>query len=146
VVMSGQASGLLSTFRQVGSALGVAVLGALLVAGLSTGTASRLDALGMPPEAAHQAVVAVRESDGAVIPQLAADPRTAPVAHAAAESLVASSRVVTAAASLLLLLGLLVTLALPDAGRGADGDEREEENVPAEGGVGPEPEPTPGPV
>ena len=146
VVMSGQASGLLSTFRQIGSALGVAVLGALLVAGLSSGTASRLDALGMPPEAAHQAVVAVRESDGAVIPQLAADPRTAPVAHAAAESLVASSRVVTAAASLLLLLGLLVTLALPDAGRGADGDEQEEENVPAEGGVGPQPEPTPGPV
>ena len=143
VEMSGQASGLLSTFRQVGSALGVAILGAVLVAGLGAGTASRLDSLGMPADAADRAVAAVRDSDGAVIPQLAADTRTAPVAHAAAEALVFSSRVVTGLASGLLFVGLLVTLALPDSGRETTAGRRGDEDEPDEGEVGTEPVPDP---
>ncbi len=113
VVMSGQASGLLSTFRQLGSALGVAVLGALLVAGLGHGTATRVRDLGLPPAATDAVVAAVRGSDGAVIPQLAARPGGAAVAQAASDALVASSRVVTGSAALLLLLGLLATVRLP---------------------------------
>lgn len=143
VEMSGQASGLLSTFRQVGSALGVAILGAVLVAGLGAGTASRLDSLGMPADAADRAVAAVRDSDGAVIPQLAADTRTAPVAQAAAEALVFSSRVVTGLASGLLFVGLLVTLALPDSGRETTAGRRGDEDEPDEGEVGTEPVPDP---
>ena len=47
----GQASGLQSTVRQLGSALGIAVLGTLLVTSLGAGLQERLDASGMPPAA-----------------------------------------------------------------------------------------------
>ncbi len=59
---AGQASGVLSSFRQIGSVLGIAVMGAVLQnrAGvyIQNGVAARLDAAPFPiPSAAKQAIV-----------------------------------------------------------------------------------------
>ena len=43
VAQSGQASGLQSTVRQVGAALGIAILGTVLVTTLATATAANLE-------------------------------------------------------------------------------------------------------
>jgi len=109
---SGQASGLQSSVRQVGSALGVALLGGLLVTRLESATRSGLTALGLDPQATESLTQAVKDSGGIAIAglQQAAGPD---VAHAAAVAMIDASRVTTGAAAAALLLGLLATFALP---------------------------------
>lgn len=109
----GQASGLQSTIRQLGSALGVAVLGTLLVTSLGRGMESRLADAGMPVAARERVVEIVRGSAGAAIPGLAADPATAPAAAAARSSMIDASRTTSGFASMALLVGLLATIAIP---------------------------------
>lgn len=113
VAESGQASGLQSTFRQLGSALGVAILGTLLITTLGRSTASNLDELGAPPVASARVVDAVSGSAGAVIPSLQASPATAAYGDAAAEAMIRASRVTTGLAALIIGLGLAATWALP---------------------------------
>lgn len=116
----GQASGLQSTVRQLGSALGIAVLGTLLITTLGTGLQDRLSGSGMPPAAQQQMVEVVRGSAGAAIPALSADPRTAVVAEPARQAMVDASRTTAAFAAGALALGLLATLALPKPRRHED--------------------------
>jgi EmrB/QacA subfamily drug resistance transporter len=113
VAESGQASGLQSTFRQLGSALGVAILGTLLITTLGRSTASNLDELGAPPVASAHVVDAVAGSAGAVIPSLQASPATASYGDAAAEAMIRASKVTTGVAALIIGLGLAATWALP---------------------------------
>lgn len=111
---SGQASGIQSTFRQVGSALGIAVLGTLLVVGLGTGTAARLKEVpGLPPEAQQGITTAVRESAGAVLPTLREAPAAGPVVAAVEDAFVASARTATAVAAAFILAGLVAAARLP---------------------------------
>lgn len=67
---TGQGSGSQSTVRQIGSALGIAVIGTMLFAGTESSLQDRLNDVGVPT--ADQAVIveAVVDSAGAVIPQL----------------------------------------------------------------------------
>jgi len=66
--VSGQGSATQSTVRQVGTAIGIAVSGAVLSIGLSQGPADRLATIsGLPPEAADQLAGATRSSAGGVI-------------------------------------------------------------------------------
>lgn len=113
VAESGQASGLQSTFRQLGSALGVAILGTLLITGLGRATSTNLEAAGVPSAEAAQITDAVTGSAGAVIPSLEADPATAAAGEAASAAMITSSKVTTAVASLVILVGLAATWALP---------------------------------
>ncbi|MBI1377575.1 MAG: DHA2 family efflux MFS transporter permease subunit [Frankiales bacterium] len=149
VTESGQASGLQSTFRQLGSALGVALLGTLLLTTLGRATTTNVEATGAPPQAAESISSAVQGSAGSVIPSLRADPATAAAGEAAAAALVTASRWTTGIAAGVIGVGLLATLALPyvspDPGQAArredeaagddgeaddtsdgDGDERDE--------------------
>jgi EmrB/QacA subfamily drug resistance transporter len=114
---SGQASGLQSTFRQLGSALGVAILGALLIGSLGSATESRLNDTGLPPALRERTVTAVEQSAGSVIPALQAAPATRTVGDAAAAGMIHASRVTTGVAAAIIALGLLATLALPPAPR-----------------------------
>jgi predicted MFS family arabinose efflux permease len=116
----GQASGLQSTVRQLGSALGIAVLGTLLVTSLGAGLQERLDASGMPPAASVQVVEIVRGSAGAAIPSLAADPQGAGAAYLARAAMVDASRRTAGFAAAALALGVLATLALPTPRRPDD--------------------------
>lgn len=110
---SGQASGLQSTFRQLGSALGVAILGSLLIGTLGRTTQAQLADTGMPEQAATQATEVVTASAGAVIPTLQANPATAAVGDAAAIGMIHASKVTTAIAAAIIGLGLAATWALP---------------------------------
>ena len=110
---SGQASGLQSTFRQLGSALGVAVLGSLLIGTLGRSTQAQLTDTGMPEQAATQATEVVTSSAGAVIPTLQANPATAAAGDAAATGMIHASKVTTGVAAAIITLGLAATWALP---------------------------------
>ena len=67
---TGQASGSQSTVRQVGSALGVAVLGTLLFTGTQVSMEQRLSDLDVPRAQSVVLVDAVVDSAGSAIPQL----------------------------------------------------------------------------
>ena len=127
---SGQASGLQSTFRQLGSALGVAILGTLLIASLGRATSSHLEASAVPVAAQSAVVDAVSASAGAVIPSLTANPATAEAGAAAAEGMIDASKLTTAAAALIIGLGLASTWALPRLPE-PEVDTRDPESQPA---------------
>ncbi len=113
VAESGQASGLQSTFRQIGSALGVAILGALLVTTLGQQTRTSLVDLGVLPAQSEQVASSVRHSAGAVIPALEANAATRESGTAARDALITASRITTGSAAAVIALGLAATLALP---------------------------------
>lgn len=110
---SGQGSGITSTTRQLGSALGIAVLGTVLFSSLGTDLDRRLEALPEIPAAvrAETSTVVVRTA-GAVIPQLSADPQTAAIGAAAGESLTYGTRLAAFVGAGFLVLGWLATLRL----------------------------------
>jgi EmrB/QacA subfamily drug resistance transporter len=111
---SGQASGIQSTFRQVGSALGIAILGTMLIVGLGTRTAARLEAVpGLPPAAQQGIATAVRESAGAILPSLRESPDAGPVVAAVEDSFVYSARVATGAAAAFIAAGMVAAIRLP---------------------------------
>ncbi|MBD7918809.1 MFS transporter [Cellulomonas sp. Sa3CUA2] len=113
VAESGQASGFQTTVRQLGSALGVALLGGLLITTMTAQTQARLEDSALPPAAQEQVVEVVHDSAGAGIPALAADPVTADAATEAEQALVQASRITTGIAAGVLLVGVAVTFALP---------------------------------
>lgn len=115
---SGQASGLQSSVRQLGSALGVAVLGGLLIGTLGSSTRDNLAGLGLPAAANTAIVDAVQGSAGIAISALQKNPASAAVADAATDAMIHASRVTTGAAALVILLGLAATLALPHVPHG----------------------------
>jgi MFS family permease len=117
VAQSGQASGLQSTVRQLGSALGIAILGTVLVTTLAASTASNLKNVeGMSVASRDKFVSIVKESAGSAIPGLDVIPGSSPAVQAAAQdAMVTASRVTTLSAAGVLLLGLLATIGLPAA-------------------------------
>ena len=114
VSQSGQASGLQSTVRQLGAALGIAVLGTLLVSTLGATTAHNLSSVPGLNDATQQQVVAiVKGSAGAAIPELRSRPGGQPAQAAAETAMVTAARITTLSAAAVILLGLLATIALP---------------------------------
>lgn len=115
VAQSGQASGFQSTVRQLGSALGIALLGTVLISTLGSATAGNLANVdGIDAETQQQLVAVVQDSAGAAIPGLASLPGSSEAAQTAAEdAMVTASRVTTLGAAGVLLLGLLATVGLP---------------------------------
>ena len=111
VADSGQASGLQSTFRQLGSALGVAIghpadrhpgprqPGKLTEADARAGQ--------------EQVTEVVTSSAGAVIPSLQATRRLPTAGDAAAAGMIHASKVTTGVAAAIIGLGLAATWALP---------------------------------
>ncbi|MFF5174367.1 MFS transporter [Micromonospora sp. NPDC000089] len=119
---SGQGSGLQSTARQIGSALGIAVLGTVLFASLGGILGDRLaDRAELAPAQRDQVVAAVKESAGAAITGLAADPRTAPIADEAKTAFSDATRYAAFAAAGFLLIGLVACARLPRVGADTTG-------------------------
>jgi len=116
---SGQASGLQSTVRQLGSSLGVAVLGTLLIVSLGHITERNLADAGVSDAQAVTVTEAVRDSLGAAIPSLVADVASADAGAAASDAMITATRITTGVASGILLIGLAATLALPRERKGA---------------------------
>ncbi|WP_433183628.1 MFS transporter [Actinoallomurus sp. CA-150999] len=117
---AGLASGTQSTARQVGSALGIALIGAVFAVGLSHAMTARLRDAGLPAGRGAAYAERLRDSAGTFARDLRReDPR---LSRAADESLaVATDRAALATAGLL-AVGLLLTLRLR---RGTDPDREE---------------------
>ena len=111
---SGQGSGMQSTSRQVGSAVGIAVLGTALTLGLNSGTRSRIAALpDLPAATRAQIVSGVEQSGGAILPQLRAEHAPTAAITAVEEAFVGSARRAAFIAAGFVLLGFLASRKLP---------------------------------
>lgn len=109
---SGQASSTQSTARQVGSALGIAILGTALFSTLRAGTESRLsEQIAADPNVA-QIVDGVSDSAGALIGELSGNPATAAIADAARDALTQGVSVAAWVGIAALVVGLLTTIPL----------------------------------
>ncbi len=129
--LSGQGSGIQSTFRQVGSALGVAVLGTILITGIGNSLDARLTTAHIPPAARPAIVAIVKSTGGTAIPGLRAQPGGEAVANAASAAVVDAVHAVALSAALFVLVGFLATLALPPIRQ-----SRQEEDNETHVGVG----------
>jgi len=115
---SGQASGTQSTARQLGSALGTAVLGTVLFITLANNTASNLESVpGLSDTQRTDIANLVEQTAGTIIPTLGGQPGGAAVASAAGEAFASALRWTAFTAAGFVLLGLLATLKLPAQAR-----------------------------
>ena len=115
VADSGAASGTQSTSRQIGAALGVAVLGTVLFTSTAGILASSLDERGVPAAQRDQIVSAVVDSAGAAIRGLEANAATADAAEDAKAAFSEGTRYAAWTAAGFLALGLLATVSLGSA-------------------------------
>jgi EmrB/QacA subfamily drug resistance transporter len=127
VRQSGQASGTQSTARQIGSAMGTAVLGTVLFLSLNSQTAQQVEELGIPTAQAEQIADVVEQSAGTAIPGLAEPPGSPQIQQAAGQAFADSVRTTAFVAAGFVFLGLLATLALPEG----QSRRREDEEDPA---------------
>jgi len=134
VPQSGQASGIQSTSRQVGSALGIAVLGTIFVTQIGSRTKSAVGAIpGVSPEDAGRVAGVVRASGGAALHSLGSLPHGAAVVQAAADSVVSATRDVSFTAAAFIVIGLVATLALPPIPPDLGATTREPADAPTAG-------------
>jgi len=126
---SGEGSATQSTVRQLGSALGAAILGGVLSVSLGHALPDRLSAVhGLPPRAATEAVAATRDSAGGAISGLRAHHASDVVVDALARGFADATRVTMLAAAVFLLLGFFAATRIPlRAGKTPDGTASERE-------------------
>lgn len=109
---SGAASGTQSTSRQLGAALGVAILGTVLFSTTAGALATALDARGLPGDQRDQVVTQVVDSAGAAILGLEQSPQTQDIAADARAAFSDGTRAAAFTAAGFLTLGLASTLTL----------------------------------
>jgi MFS family permease len=110
---AGQGSGVQSVFRQLGSALGIAVLTTAFFSVLSSDLDGRLVAAGTPAEQSAELTRVVTSSAGAAIQGLAAQPQTIAVADAARAAMTHGINLGSYLAAGFLLIGLIATAFIP---------------------------------
>lgn len=125
VADSGAASGTQSTSRQLGAALGVAVLGTVLFTSTAGILASSLDERGVSADQRDQVVSSVVDSAGAAISGLEANPETAAIADDAKAAFSDGTRFAAWTAAGFLTLGLLSTISLGSGARSRDDEDDE---------------------
>ena len=113
VRQSGQASGTQSTARQIGAAMGTAILGTVLFVTLNAQTAAHVEEAGVPAPQAQEVADLVENTAGTVIPSLDQPPGSPEVQAAASQAFADSVQVTAYVAGGFVFLGLLATLALP---------------------------------
>jgi len=115
---AGMASGLVSTLRQVGTATGVAVLGALYASRVTTATLHALAGLPAPPGAAQRLAAAVASGAGTRVTALVPPAARGAVTHAAAAGTASGLNDVLIAAAAFAALGAVAGFAFgPDPAR-----------------------------
>jgi MFS family permease len=112
VAESGQASAVQSTSRQVGAAIGTAIIGATLIFGLGS-IAGQLEDRGVPAAQAQQVSDVVSTSAGQAIPGLAAQPDGDVLVEGASAGFAEAIKLVAWVAGGFVLFGLLTSLLLP---------------------------------
>jgi EmrB/QacA subfamily drug resistance transporter len=112
VAESGSASAIQSTSRQVGAAIGTAIIGTTLLIGLGS-TAGHLEDRGIPAAQAQQVSDTVASSAGQVIPALSQQPNGEELVAGAADGFVTAIKSVSIVAGIFVFLGLLLSFLLP---------------------------------
>lgn len=112
VAESGQASAVQSTSRQIGAAIGTAIIGATLILGLGS-VATQLEDRGVPAEQAVQIADAVSSSAGQAIPGLAEAPGGDVLVEGASAGFADAIKLVAWVAGTFVFFGLLMSLLLP---------------------------------
>ncbi|MFE3875569.1 MFS transporter [Kitasatospora sp. NPDC059146] len=112
VARSGQGSGIQSTSRQIGSALGIAILGTVLFTTLTTDLTHTLRNDGLPPAQARSIATSVQHSAGTSIPSLLATPTTHQAGQRARESFTTATSTAAYTAAGALALGLTAAVRL----------------------------------
>ena len=112
VERSGQGSGTTSTSRQIGSALGIAVIGTTLFTSAQFTLQAALDDRGVPADASKSIVSVVIDSAGGAIPALKENPQTADFATDAELALSTGTSNAAFTAAGLLSVALLASFSL----------------------------------
>lgn len=112
VAESGSASAVQSTSRQVGAAIGTAIIGTTLIIGLQT-TTTELEDRGVPAAQAEQIGEAVAGSAGQAIPALAQQPDGQVLVEGASQGFANAIKTVAWVAGGFVFLGLLTSFTLP---------------------------------
>lgn len=111
---SGQASAMTSTFRQIGTALGAAVLGAILFGSLSSNLSTALaDEPGLSTADRERIVLEIRATAGQAITQLDQRPGLGPEATDAKIAFTDAARMTAFAAAVFIGCGLVASFGLP---------------------------------
>ncbi|MGN6562116.1 MAG: MFS transporter [Thermomicrobiales bacterium] len=115
VARSGQASGMQSTFRQVGSALGIAVLGTTLAIGLGGETRDQLASVpNLPPQQQAQIVSVVKATAGQVLAQFRQQPNSGQLVAVVSQALTDATIQAIHIATIFVVLGFVASWFLPD--------------------------------
>ncbi len=112
VAESGQASAVQSTSRQVGAAIGTAIIGSTLVFGLGS-ISTQLEDRGVPEQQAAQVTTLMEQSAGQALPGLAQLPDGEVLVEGASEGFADAITWVAWVAGAFVLLGLATSLSLP---------------------------------
>ncbi|MDZ8200819.1 DHA2 family efflux MFS transporter permease subunit [Microbacterium sp. SSW1-59] len=123
VELSGQGSGTQSTSRQVGSALGIAILGTVLFTSTGAILSNSLDDAGVPAAQRDQIVSSVVDSAGAAIAGLEQSDPSGVIPDAAKDAFSDGTRLSALTAAGFLVIGLGATFALRRGSRRADTEE-----------------------
>lgn len=110
---NGQASGIQSAFRQLGSALGIAILTTVFFTTLGSQVTDRLAADGMATTQAEQHAHTITHSAGAAIEGYAAQQQTQPIADAGRVAMTDGIELGGYLAAGFILLGLVATALIP---------------------------------
>ncbi|MBM3723280.1 MAG: MFS transporter [Actinobacteria bacterium] len=110
---SGQGSAVQSTARQIGAALGTAVLGAVLVSTLRNQTSTNLEGAGFASTEADQLAREITSQPSQAIPALTAQPGGLDALGAAADAFALATSYVGFVAAAFLLAGFIATFMLP---------------------------------
>ncbi|QTT72452.1 MFS transporter [Streptomyces mobaraensis NBRC 13819 = DSM 40847] len=127
VQSAGQGSGVQSAARELGSALGIALLTTLFFSTLASDLKERLGDAGFPGGKAEQVSGVVTESAGSVIPSLSDDPGTAGAAGPAREAMAHGLELASYVCAALLVLALAATLRVRTTSSAAVVQEDEQE-------------------
>jgi EmrB/QacA subfamily drug resistance transporter len=138
---SGLASGANSTMRQVGTAIGAALIGTILLTGLSSGVRDGLAGVpGLPAAAAAQVTTAVEASNGQALVALRTDPRAAAIVPVVEDAFTDAARNAALVAAGFVGLGLAFSLLLPAGqSRGVETEAVAEPADPRRGRLAPVP-------
>jgi MFS family permease len=110
---SGSASAVTSTARQVGAAIGTAILGTTLLIGLGSYTMNQLTDRGVPAATATQMADAMQASAGQAVTGMGSMPDGQVMVEGASEGFVDATKTVSWVAALFVFLGLLASFLLP---------------------------------
>jgi hypothetical protein len=110
---SGQASAVQSTARQVGAAVGTAILGTTLLIGLGSAVQSNLQDRGIPASAAEQVADVVANSAGTAVAGLPSQPDGQVLFDGASEGFADAAKYVSWVAAIFVFLGLVASFTLP---------------------------------